>query len=378
MVDDIATNLKVAEGLLAPYGAAIDTCLSGADAVELVMQSDYDIVFMDHMMPGIDGIEATSLIRAWEQENNHGHLGRQIPIIALTANAVVGMREMFIEEGFNDFLAKPIEVSKLDDILDRWIPDEKKEQRTTKSREQRAKSKEQEGLSDNDHRSLRTADSSLLTIPGVDVQRGIAMTGGTMELYREVLALFCKDAQERLPLLEALRGRKECEAEELSMFTTQVHALKSASASIGAPEVSAEAAGLEAAGRSGYMTFIEENLGSFTDKLSELIKNIQTALEEGKNEKLVGRNELRTSDDNCSLLTANCSLPHSLFNELATALKSQNASDIDRILDELGQNQLGPETREALEKISDHVLMAEFESASEVAGSLLNGGKEND
>jgi CheY-like chemotaxis protein len=129
VVDDIATNLKVAEGLLAPYKTAVDTCLSGIQAIELVkraasQQREYDVIFMDHMMPEMDGIETTAAIRAWEKEN--GYLLKQIPIIALTANAVSGMREMFIEKGFNDFLAKPIDVSKLDETLDRWISKEKR------------------------------------------------------------------------------------------------------------------------------------------------------------------------------------------------------------------------------------------------------------
>ncbi|MCL2042760.1 MAG: ATP-binding protein [Treponema sp.] len=126
VVDDLATNLKVAEGLLAPYGAVVETCLSGAEAIELIKSragsgEGYDLVFMDHMMPEMDGIEATAAIRAWEQGRS------EVPIIALTANAVSGMREMFLEKGFNDFLAKPIDVSKLYESLDRWIPKEKRE-----------------------------------------------------------------------------------------------------------------------------------------------------------------------------------------------------------------------------------------------------------
>ena len=121
VVDDIATNLKVAEGLLTPYKTTVDTCLSGLQAIDQVKQHDYDIVFMDHMMPEMDGIETTAAIRALE-----GDRFKTVPIIALTANAVSGMREMFIEKGFNDFLPKPIDISKLDEALDRWIPKEKR------------------------------------------------------------------------------------------------------------------------------------------------------------------------------------------------------------------------------------------------------------
>jgi CheY-like chemotaxis protein len=125
VVDDIDINLMVAEGLLTPYQATVDTCTSGLQAIELVKHNEYDIVFMDHMMPEMDGIETTAIIRAWEKEQ---HLHKQVPIIALTANAVVGMKEMFIKSGFNDFVSKPIDVSKLDEMLDRWIPKEKREE----------------------------------------------------------------------------------------------------------------------------------------------------------------------------------------------------------------------------------------------------------
>jgi signal transduction histidine kinase/CheY-like chemotaxis protein len=123
IVDDIAVNLKVAEGLLSPYNAVVDTCRNGIEAVEMVKRHNYDLLFMDHMMPDMDGIEATAAIREWEAEQE---TRSPVPIIALTANAVVGMKEMFIEKGFNDFLSKPIDVSVLDEILYRWIPEGKK------------------------------------------------------------------------------------------------------------------------------------------------------------------------------------------------------------------------------------------------------------
>jgi CheY-like chemotaxis protein/anti-sigma regulatory factor (Ser/Thr protein kinase) len=138
VVDDIATNLMIAEALLEPYNAKVDTCQSGTEAVELVKRQDYDIVFMDHMMPEMDGIEATTIIRAWEKEQaeinsensskdeTHRNPRKRIPIIALTANAMSGMNELFAGKGFNDFLSKPIDISGLDEMLDKWMPKEKK------------------------------------------------------------------------------------------------------------------------------------------------------------------------------------------------------------------------------------------------------------
>jgi signal transduction histidine kinase/FixJ family two-component response regulator len=122
VVDDLATNLQVAKGLLSPYHVITDACVNGAEAVELVQKQEYDMVLMDHMMPEMDGLEATKRIRALGEERFE-----KLPIIALTANAMSHMREMFLANGFNDFLAKPLEISKLNEIMERWIPPEKRE-----------------------------------------------------------------------------------------------------------------------------------------------------------------------------------------------------------------------------------------------------------
>ncbi|MDR3338132.1 MAG: response regulator [Treponema sp.] len=128
IVDDLENNLVVAAGLLAPYGMRIDTVLSGKEALERVKQNHYDLIFMDHMMDGMDGVETVWAIRAFEEERRKekGKVPTDIPIVALTANVVLGMREFFLERGFNDFLPKPIELRKLHEICERWIPEEKK------------------------------------------------------------------------------------------------------------------------------------------------------------------------------------------------------------------------------------------------------------
>ncbi|MDR2483662.1 MAG: response regulator, partial [Treponema sp.] len=243
VVDDIGTNLKVAEGLLAPYGMAVDSCLSGAESIELVKRRDYDLVFMDHMMPEMDGIEAAAAIRAL------GGDYQNLPIAALTANAMAGMREMFLQKGFNDYLAKPIEITKLDAVLVKWIKREKWEKPKSFQQQERPGG----GLS--------------LIIPGLDVQRGILMTGGTEAGYRQVLASFCRDTRERLALLKTspdYAGEAPA-APPLSMerFIITVHALKSAAAIIGAAMESEEAARLEQAGHGGDQEYIRDALAPF-------------------------------------------------------------------------------------------------------------------
>jgi CheY-like chemotaxis protein len=306
----------------------VELCLSGQEAIRAVKQKYYDIVFMDHMMPEMDGIEAAAAIRKL----------KQIPIIALTANAVVGMREMFIENGFNDFLTKPIDVSKLDEMLERWIPKEKKI------------------VGNGDYCfSPVPGSQSLVTIPGVDTAKGMALTGGKEAFYRRVLGLYCKDALERLSRLQTVP-----ESSAMPVFITQVHSLKSASASIGAAEVSGQAAKLEAAGKSGDLAYIKDNLSVFAESLTHLVENIHTALEPAQS---------AVSDSRLPAFVSTSLI------ELQAALKSQNAAEIDRILNELNQKQLDPYIMETLEKISDDVLMTEFDNALKSVDELMRSNK---
>ncbi|WP_051258066.1 ATP-binding protein [Desulfovibrio cuneatus] len=120
IVDDIALNLLIAEALLAPYNMHVDTVDNSAEAIKMIRENRYDLVFMDHMMPGKDGIDTTREVRGLE-----GEYFTTLPIIALTANAISGVREMFLHAGLNDFIAKPVETQKLHSILTQWLPQEK-------------------------------------------------------------------------------------------------------------------------------------------------------------------------------------------------------------------------------------------------------------
>jgi CheY-like chemotaxis protein len=312
---------------------------------------------MDHMMPGMDGIETTTAIRALSD----GRF-KALPIVALTANAMVGMREMFIEKGFNDFLAKPIDVCKREEILSRWIPNEKKEVGSG-TRDQ--------GLGIEDPRPPIPDPRSLLSIPGVDVAKGISMTGGTLSAYKQVLSLFRKDAKDRLPLLQTVPDETA-----LSAFITQVHALKSASASLGAADISAQAADLEAAGKAKDMAFLQKKLSYFAGHLAELINHIGDVLEAD-----TMAESASVGKDGEAERVANPSPDISayipLLQELAIALQEQKADAIDHILESLTRQTLDKKSKEALDQISDEVLMAEYDKAGETIRSLLKGEEEN-
>jgi HPt (histidine-containing phosphotransfer) domain-containing protein len=241
------------------------------------------------------------------------------------------MREMFLEKGFNDFLSKPIDISKLDEILVRWIPKEKRVISSQRSADSQIHS---------------TLHSQFPNIPDVDVQKGIAMTGGTETGYHAVLTMFNKDAKERQSLLQTVSV-----ADELPVFITNVHALKSASASIGAGKISSQAAELEAAGNAGDMLFINQNLPIFRAQLVELINGIDDALN------IINKTKSET-------LTMESLIP--LLHKLEITLQSKKADDIDLVLKELMQQPLDVNTRYVLDQISYEVLMAEYEKAGKI------------
>ena len=123
IVDDIKTNLKVAQGLLSPYNMQLVLCKSGREAVKLMQSKSFDLVFMDHKMPDMDGVEAVQNIRAMGDDDSYY---KEVPIIALTADILSGSVEKFLEKGFDDFLSKPIDTIMLHAVLDKWIPQSKR------------------------------------------------------------------------------------------------------------------------------------------------------------------------------------------------------------------------------------------------------------
>jgi signal transduction histidine kinase/CheY-like chemotaxis protein/HPt (histidine-containing phosphotransfer) domain-containing protein len=275
IVDDVITNLKVAQGLLKAYQMRIDICNNGRTAIAMVKANHYDLIFMDHMMPGMDGIEAASHIRALGGALG-GDFSKQVPIVALTANAMAGMKQMFLSKGFNDYLAKPIEISKLNSIIERWIPQEKRLNLTGEPVQPPVR--QNDGGPDAvkaaaDEGSPEEKRDGILRIAGLDVAQGIAGSGGSEEVYREILGIYCNDIREKLAFFIS-----PPEKEQLPLFVVRVHALKGASAAIGAAALSAQAAALETAGKQGDSAFIAEHLGAFHAALKGMTDRITAAL----------------------------------------------------------------------------------------------------
>jgi CheY-like chemotaxis protein/HPt (histidine-containing phosphotransfer) domain-containing protein/anti-sigma regulatory factor (Ser/Thr protein kinase) len=177
VVDDNAINLAVAKGFMVLHNIEADTAESGPAAIEMIRSKHYDIVFMDHMMPDMDGIEATAIIREMDGGKYKG-----IPVIALTANAVVGAREMFAEAGMDDFISKPIDEARINQILTRWLPEEKIDLMHVAIHK-----------TENDEDFTSHIFSELAHIVELDVQLGLFHVGGSKAVYISVLRQFCNE-----------------------------------------------------------------------------------------------------------------------------------------------------------------------------------------
>ncbi len=245
VVDDNHVNLMVAKGLLAPYKFNIETATNGLMAVEMVKNNTYDLVFMDHMMPEMDGVDATAEIRKLP-----GEYFVQLPIVALTANAIVGARELFCKEGMNDFLAKPIEVQKLNEILLNWIPKEKQQSAQFSA--------------------LSSGESCELYVEGVNTQYGLKMVGGKLRDYLDVLSSYHNDGAHKVQSLE-----HAMETHDLVSYRIDIHALKSASASIGAFSLSEKAKKLEDAAIKQDWNYIEGHTEEFFRSFEAVLQSIQ-------------------------------------------------------------------------------------------------------
>lgn len=252
VVDDNKVNLKVAGKMLLEYQFEVDEATSGRDAIRLVKERLYDMILMDHMMPGMDGIETTKIIREECGEN-----GRRPVIIALTANAISGAREMFLSNGFQDFIPKPISKLEVHAVLSKWIPARLKQH------------------IDQEAEELLISEDELAEIYmlEVNVRKATERKGGSLDDYLELIELFLIDGKSKLKLLRRLADEKD-----YHNYDIETHALKSAAANIGADKLSEEAKQHEFAAKEGRYEFIQENVEQLLSDYAAILSEIRRVL----------------------------------------------------------------------------------------------------
>ena len=275
VVDDVLTNLDVARGMLKPYGMQVDCVTSGQDAIDAIRDEKlkYNAVFMDHMMPEMDGIQAVKIIR----EEIGTEYAKTVPIIALTANAIVGNEEIFLNSGFQAFISKPIEIDRLDTVIREWVRDKELEKKIADSimdneapsdirsgKERRATTDRRCGI---DRRTFGNK------VSGINLEKGIERFGGDEESFLQVLNSYAASTP---PLLQVL---KRAYKDNLAEYAIIIHGIKGSSKGICAEKVAAKAETLEKAAREGNYDFIEANNNDFIETAEKLIESLNEALE---------------------------------------------------------------------------------------------------
>ena len=262
VVDDVETNLDVARGLMLPYGLTIDTALSGQEAIgkiRAITENEnmprYDLILMDHMMPGMDGIEAVRIIR----NELSGEYGRTVPIVALTANALAGNEDMFLANGFNAFISKPIDIIQLDTVLNAWVRN-KQNTETIKQAEM-----EMIRLEKNDGNTPGILDNEF--VEGLDLIRG-RQRYIKESAYIDIL----RSWHLHTPIL--LNKLRNVNTANLQKYAVSVHGLKGSSFGICADEIGKKADELESLAKNGDITAVQEQSSAFINKVEAMLNEV--------------------------------------------------------------------------------------------------------
>lgn len=384
VVDDDQMNLLVAKGIFSNYGMEVDTCLGGEAALEQCLLINYDAIFLDHMMPGMDGVETLKRIRALESG-----FYQNIPIVALTANAVNGAREMFKNEGFDEFVAKPIERSVLERVLRRILPGKCKRTRVSKIRQmsslqdnstkkpaiqdtsaapniQEVQNKSSESIIQDVPEepalpitSTAASPLALLAKQGFDINTGISYCADSEEFYLEMLQNFHASSASKQAEIAACHKTRNWEN-----YTISVHALKSSSRTIGANELSACAAGLEQAGKNQDIPYIEENHPKLIGLYQTCCTQIRNCIDMSVKEPIIN---------------ASAEVPEETWqtalNDLSAALNSFNSFQAESVIKELsGYVRHGQSCSKLFQPLAAYLDDFDFEKAGDELCRLSEEG----
>ena len=337
VVDDNLINRKVAMGFLKNYGFELYEAESGAEAIKMVRKTKFNMIFMDHMMPEMDGVEAARIIR-----EDCGENGSSPVIIALTANAMTGVREKFLNYGFQDFVAKPLDRKPLNEVISRWIPSEYK-----------VVQKKDSGAADAKPR-ISFAD---IYIDGVDIEEAKKHHTGEVEDYIEVLRLYCLDGKRKQGYLTQL-----LEQENYKDYGIEAHGLKSASANVGAMELSAQAKEHEDAAVRGDIDFIKMHSPELLAGYDRQVKAILEFLD--KRQAFGGHAQDAGSIERDALLK-----------ELGNALKKLEdfkSKEASHVIEGLLRFKLDSDVNSKLKEIQDQLKMYEDDVAETMLHELID------
>lgn len=344
VIDDNFANLKVAEGLMGQYRMEVVTAGGGEETLKILDKDRrFDILFVDHMMPGMDGVELVHILRAKEEE-----FYRTVPIVALTANAIKGVQEMFLANGFDDFLPKPIDLKRLEQVMYKWLPKEKQIAKEA-YREMR-----QDGGPD---ALLEKAGAVFAKVQAFSFENGLRLCGGKIEILLDVIHIYVKSSAEILRRLTDAYEKKDW-----SGYGIEAHGIKSSSKNIGADALSEEARRLELESRAENEAYVLGRHEQFISDYGKLVQELKAAL------------ELITPDEKKSLGPISEDELAKQLLKAKEALENWNTKEGMSIVNELLSCELSNKDRSVLQEVLENIELFDFDIAVEGLKKLTGEG----
>ncbi|MBQ4523907.1 MAG: response regulator [Lachnospiraceae bacterium] len=348
VVDDNATNLIIAKKLLEPYRLVVDTASGGEEAIRLVKNNQYTLIFMDHMMPEKDGIETTREIRQLELP-----YCKTVPIVALTANAVYGAKKELISAGFDDYVAKPIDVKQLEEVLYKYLALVSETGMTSET----TMISETEITPEAEPVSKAIEKSDSLFIKGIDVQGAMERIQINEEIYLNILQTYYADLRTKLQRIDQAKREGD-----IKNFVIDVHGLKSASASIGAMELSELSKELEMAGKKEQLDFIESHYDDFVCKANEVEENLKEFFAE----------ETVDGEENMSTDFPQQALDKRWIKAMTDACDDMDSQEIAKLMDELKGKHFNEEDSKKIQQITEYANQYDYDEIISVLQEVGN------
>lgn len=348
VVDDNRVNLELMNNYLKQYRIIPDLVESGAEAVKLAGTNFYDIVFMDQMMPEMDGVEAMKRIRALGGRN-----ASELPVIALTANAVAGTRSELISEGFTDYASKPLPIKTLEYLLTKYLP----KGTYTLSAELRAA-----GALDNMTDKLVERKNRFKLPDYIDQRIGMTNSGDDTDQYRSAIEIVHKYGREKVAKIRELLA-----ADDIPAYTIEVHALKSNAATVGAMKLSEKARALEMAGKTSDIDTIRKDSDGFLHEYEQFIKDLGECLENDAAALPAGNIPESYSAES---MNADQEEFMQTFDEIEAAIRDSRFDDVKDLFGVLEFFELPPVTTHAVKVMQEASERLDWQTALEIIDRL--------
>ncbi|NSE53349.1 response regulator [Coprococcus eutactus] len=351
VVDDNEVNLKIVVGLAKNTKLQIDTALSAAEGLKLIRQHSYQLLLIDHMMPEMDGIEMLQHVKTMD-----GGIYKDIPAVAITANALSGAKQTYLDAGFCGYLSKPIDPERFEQIIKDNLPQEYVTECGDGNGDTATEGQETDGTSD----PKQEEEWSIL---GIDIAKALSYIGGSRELYISLLQTYLDGSEERIRKLEECKNK-----EDIFNYDITIHGLKGISASIGADSMAIAAAGLEEACKDPQtaMTYIQMNHDQVVSRYRELLEQIKKWL---ANIETDGKIEKEAVTNITEMLTIISDLKTAVFEykekAACTCLERLYKTEIPELADEMGAKYYG-----ILDKLYQYVSDYDMDKAYELAEKL--------